>query len=147
GYPVEMLELSMDMEADLGIDSIKRVDILGAMRAEFPSLPQVSTEELRELRTLQQIVDYMEDAGRREAAPFDLSGAADEAVTPQVSMPELPAYDAKGIQRAVVGLRRLPTPDQLEITVYGAVCLITDDGTPATATVVLAMQTHGWNAV
>ena len=24
GYPVEMLELDMDMEADLGIDSIKR---------------------------------------------------------------------------------------------------------------------------
>ena len=32
GYPAEMLELSMDMEADLGIDSIKRVEILGAMR-------------------------------------------------------------------------------------------------------------------
>ena len=147
GYPVEMLELGMDMEADLGIDSIKRVEILGAMRDEFPSLPQFSPEELGELRTLQQIVDYMEEAGRRESAPFDLSGAAAEAVTPQVSMPELPAYDPQGIQRAVVELRRLPSPDQLEIAVHGAVCLITDDGTPATATVVLAMQAHGWNAV
>jgi acyl carrier protein len=147
GYPVEMLELSMDMEADLGIDSIKRVEILGAMRDEFPSLPQFSPEELGELRTLQQIVDYMEEAGRRESAPFDLSGAAAEAVTPQVSMPELPAYDPKGIQRAVVELRRLPSPDQLEIAVHGAVCIVTDDGTPATATVVLAMQAHGWNAV
>ena len=76
GYPVEMLELGMDMEADLGIDSIKRVEILGAMREEFPSLPQFSPEELGELRTLQQIVDYMEEAGRRESAPFDLSGVA-----------------------------------------------------------------------
>ena len=33
GLPhVEMLELSMDMESDLGIDSIKRVEILGAMQ-------------------------------------------------------------------------------------------------------------------
>ena len=31
GYPVEMLELEMDMEADLGIDSIKRVEILAAV--------------------------------------------------------------------------------------------------------------------
>ena len=30
GYPAEMLELGMDMEADLGIDSIKRVEIFGA---------------------------------------------------------------------------------------------------------------------
>ncbi len=30
GYPVDMLNLSMDMEADLGIDSIKRVEILAA---------------------------------------------------------------------------------------------------------------------
>jgi acyl carrier protein len=147
GYPVEMLELGMDMEADLGIDSIKRVEILGAMRDEFPTLPQFSPEELGELRTLQQIVDYMEEAGRRESAPFDPRGAAASAVTPQSSLAELPPYDAQGIQRSVVGLRRLPAPDQLEIPVHGAVCLITDDGTPSTATVVLAMQVRGWNTV
>ena len=32
GYPVEMLGLEMDLEADLGVDSIKRVEILSAMR-------------------------------------------------------------------------------------------------------------------
>ena len=40
GYPTEMLELTMDMEADLGIDSIKRVEILGAMQSRFPDLPK-----------------------------------------------------------------------------------------------------------
>ncbi|GIT73350.1 MAG: hypothetical protein Ct9H300mP28_31640 [Pseudomonadota bacterium] len=29
GYPQQMLEPEMDMESDLGIDSIKRVEILG----------------------------------------------------------------------------------------------------------------------
>ncbi|MYX42998.1 hypothetical protein GTW59_18300, partial [Streptomyces sp. SID89] len=29
GYPAEMLDLGMDVEADLGIDSIKRVEIMG----------------------------------------------------------------------------------------------------------------------
>ena len=33
GYPVEMLELDMDTEADLGIDSLKRVEIVGALCA------------------------------------------------------------------------------------------------------------------
>lgn len=59
GYPAETLELGMDIEADLGIDSIKRVEILGAMRDQFPELPQLKPEELAELRTLGQIVEYM----------------------------------------------------------------------------------------
>ena len=32
GYPAEILNLDMALEADLGIDSIKRVEILSAVR-------------------------------------------------------------------------------------------------------------------
>ena len=32
GYPTDMLGLDQDLEADLGIDSIKRVEILGAFQ-------------------------------------------------------------------------------------------------------------------
>ena len=62
GYPVEMLELEMDIEADLGIDSIKRVEIIGALQEELPALPQPNLEEMAEveLRTLRQIIDYMQ---------------------------------------------------------------------------------------
>ncbi|MCS6240551.1 type I polyketide synthase [Shewanella baltica] len=60
GYPTEMLELSMDMEADLGIDSIKRVEILGTVQDELPGLPELSPEDLAECRTLGEIVDYMQ---------------------------------------------------------------------------------------
>ncbi|MEN0004066.1 MAG: beta-ketoacyl synthase N-terminal-like domain-containing protein, partial [Bacteroidota bacterium] len=38
GYPAEMLELDMDMEADLGIDSIKRVEIFGALTKKHPEM-------------------------------------------------------------------------------------------------------------
>ncbi|MCP5101032.1 MAG: polyketide synthase, partial [Chloroflexi bacterium] len=62
GYPVEMLEMHMDMESDLGIDSIKRVEILGAMQKQHPELPEVNPAELAELRTLQQIVDHLQPA-------------------------------------------------------------------------------------
>ncbi|MDP5019077.1 MAG: acyltransferase domain-containing protein, partial [Dolichospermum sp.] len=60
GYPVEMLELDMDMEADLGIDSIKRVEILGAMQEAYPDLPKPNIEELGDLRTIGQIVNYLQ---------------------------------------------------------------------------------------
>ena len=66
GYPAEVLELGMDIEADLGIDSIKRVEILGAMQASFPELPSINPDDLMELRTLAEIAEYM---GGWESAP------------------------------------------------------------------------------
>ena len=67
GYPAEMLELEMDIEADLGIDSIKRVEIMGAMQELYPDMPPVNPEELAELRTLVQIVNYM---GKESSSPL-----------------------------------------------------------------------------
>ena len=40
GYPPEMLAEDLDLEADLGIDSIKRVEIVGALRLDL--LPQTA---------------------------------------------------------------------------------------------------------
>ncbi|WP_368873449.1 SDR family NAD(P)-dependent oxidoreductase [Shewanella algae] len=62
GYPTEMLELGMDMEADLGIDSIKRVEILGTVQDQLPNLPQLDAATLSECRTLGQIVDYLQQS-------------------------------------------------------------------------------------
>ena len=75
GYPVDMLKLDMDVEADLGIDSIKRVEILGAMQAAFPDAAQVETEKLGELHTLQQILDYLGSAGA-SSTPASVAPAA-----------------------------------------------------------------------
>ncbi len=69
GYPSEMLELSMDMEADLGIDSIKRVEILGGMQERFPNLPHIDPSALSDLRTLGQIVDYMSKSATKNRDP------------------------------------------------------------------------------
>jgi acyl carrier protein len=54
-----MLEIQMDLEADLGIDSIKRVEIIGAMQELFSELPKLSPEELAEQRTLGKIAEYL----------------------------------------------------------------------------------------
>jgi len=61
GYPVEALELQADVEADLGIDSIKRVEIFGAFQDFLP--PAVGEriaadgESITQLRTLGGWVD------------------------------------------------------------------------------------------
>ncbi|MBW2662737.1 MAG: SDR family NAD(P)-dependent oxidoreductase, partial [Deltaproteobacteria bacterium] len=66
GYPVEMLELDMDIESDLGIDSIKRVEILSAIEEKMPDLPSVSPEIMGSLKTLGQIVEYLTESDKEE---------------------------------------------------------------------------------
>jgi acyl carrier protein len=80
GYPSEMLELDMDMEADLGIDSIKRVEILGALQDQAPDLPEIDSEALAELRTLDQIIKYIE----QQNSAIVSDELTPVAVTPQV---------------------------------------------------------------
>ena len=46
----------MDLEADLGIDSIKRVEILSALRQGRPELPSLEPETLGSLRTITALV-------------------------------------------------------------------------------------------
>jgi acyl transferase domain-containing protein/NAD(P)-dependent dehydrogenase (short-subunit alcohol dehydrogenase family) len=63
GYPIEMLNLEMDLEADLGIDSIKRVEILAAIEEKVPGLPKVASDQMGSLRTLGQIVSAFGASG------------------------------------------------------------------------------------
>ena len=83
GYPPEMLDLNMDMEADLGIDSIKRVEIMWSLQEQLPHLPQVSGSEMSELRTLKEIADHLSSLTPSEShdspiipAPFSDSSAS-----------------------------------------------------------------------
>ncbi|MEX1249631.1 MAG: beta-ketoacyl synthase N-terminal-like domain-containing protein [Hyphomonas sp.] len=58
GYPPDMLEDDMDLEGELGVDSIKQVEILSSLRDMYPSLPEVDPEHLAELRTIRKIADF-----------------------------------------------------------------------------------------
>ncbi len=69
GYPADMLTLEMDLEGDLGIDSIKRVEILAAVREAAPELPEIEPAELGALQTLGAIVAHFEAAGSTPLAP------------------------------------------------------------------------------
>jgi polyketide-type polyunsaturated fatty acid synthase PfaA len=93
GYPPEMLELDMDMESDLGIDSIKRVEILGALQEAHPELPEIEAETIAELRTLAQIIDHVsKSAPTAPAVPV----AAAPPVAPPTATETTPAPAVSG---------------------------------------------------
>lgn len=96
GYPPEMLDLTMDMEADLGIDSIKRVEILGAMRAIYPDLPKVAAEDFGEMRTLTQVIEHIRKVlpgvakGEEDISRQAAKGAKEERQEKQEERVEVP---------------------------------------------------------
>ncbi len=59
GYPTEMLELDMALDADLGIDSIKRVEILSALQERLPEAPVIKPEHLGTLHSLRHIAAFL----------------------------------------------------------------------------------------
>ncbi len=61
GYPADVLELDMQLDADLGIDSIKRVEILSALQDRVGSLRSIPPEVLGTLRSLRSIVELVSE--------------------------------------------------------------------------------------
>lgn len=57
GYPKDMLELDLDLEADLGIDTVKQVAILADARHHY-GLEQESGFRVRDYHTLRRVIDY-----------------------------------------------------------------------------------------
>ena len=58
GYPEDMLAPEMNLETDLGIDSIKRVEILSAFQEKLPEKLEYDASELSSLNTIGDITNY-----------------------------------------------------------------------------------------
>ena len=83
GYPPDMLDMEMHLEADLGIDSIKRVEILSALAEQMPQLPELDAAETADLHTLRDVLLRLDGAASGGAA----SGATTTAATAQGAAP------------------------------------------------------------
>ena len=79
GYPTDMIDVEMELETDLGIDSIKRVDILSDINKELGEI--FTAEDVASLSTkgsISGIVEYLESIAA--AAPVNTAPAAAAAV-------------------------------------------------------------------
>ena len=87
GYPVGMLDLGMALDADLGVDSIKRVEILSALQEKLPDAPTVKPEHLGTLHTLRDVAAFL--AAVVPAGPVHVNGlpAKNKPAPPPVSAP------------------------------------------------------------
>ena len=76
GYPEEMVEMDADLEGDLGIDSIKKAQLMGELNEKYHfvdvSAPADSDMSLDDFPTLASIRDYLlGKSGEAGAAPVE----------------------------------------------------------------------------
>lgn len=113
GYPTDMLGLEQDIEAELGIDSIKRVEILGSFQKSLPAVLatalQGQMESLTRIKTLAGIV----------AKVAELAQEADCLGKSLAASSSLPRFQLQPLS--------LPRPSEAEIPTAGDFW-ITEDG-------------------
>ena len=149
GYPVEMLDLEMGLDSDLGVDSINRVEIMAALRTHLPSAPEIKPEHLGTLRTLQEVVDFLTTA----------NGAAVPAPTRPATVLLAVASSTETVDRPTAGedahpthlsrqiLRPTPFPPadtRPHITLApGSLVWLTDDNSSLTAALAKNLEQRG----
>lgn len=156
GYPLDMLELGMDMEADLGIDSIKRVEILAGVESRVPGLPPVKPEYMGSLRTLAQIADYCvgqtaADQQMTSAAAPTAPQSAETALSPSPEKKTDSATAAEkrreSLNRRLLSLVHLPAAvgDTIHVARDREI-LVTDDGAELSRQIVARLDSAGYRA-
>jgi acyl transferase domain-containing protein/NAD(P)H-dependent flavin oxidoreductase YrpB (nitropropane dioxygenase family)/NADP-dependent 3-hydroxy acid dehydrogenase YdfG len=126
GYPAEMIGLDADMEGDLGIDSIKRVEIAGTFTQGLPASRRgsIDVEQLTASRTLREVIAALEHSllgDGTSAAPVPATAGEQRPFEPR------PA-DTERIGRFVVQPASAPAPTTTgRLAARGAILILGDD--------------------
>ena len=118
GYPRDMVGLDQSLESDLGIDSIKRIEVVGAMLQALPERYRealsASRSKLNTQATLEGMLSMMSAAGAEGAAslPFEVAGTETQA---EQSLPSRHVVAAEAEPITASALRRI-TPGHFLVT-------------------------------
>ncbi len=98
GYPKEMLDLDLDLEADLGIDTVKQAEMFASVRAAF-NIPRDENIKLRDFPTLAHVIQFAHDRQPRKK----------DAPTP--SSPASPSTNARSLEHGAAPPSAAAIPD------------------------------------
>jgi acyl transferase domain-containing protein/acyl carrier protein/NAD(P)-dependent dehydrogenase (short-subunit alcohol dehydrogenase family) len=93
GYPPEMLELDLDLEADLGVDTVKQAETFAAIREAF-GIERVEDLKLRDYPTLRHVINFVYER-RPDLKPTGEASATPVAPVADPSAPTAPAPAAR----------------------------------------------------
>ncbi len=67
GYPEDLLDMDLDLEADLGIDTVKQAEVFAAIRERY-GIERDDSLKLRDYPTLNHVVGFVRERGGPAAA-------------------------------------------------------------------------------
>jgi acyl transferase domain-containing protein/NAD(P)-dependent dehydrogenase (short-subunit alcohol dehydrogenase family)/acyl carrier protein len=118
GYPEDMLDLDLDLEADLGVDTVKQAEMFAAVRAAY-NIPRDENLKLRDFPTLAHVIKFAHDRSVQSIASVpsvkpeqeeQRPGAPAASVSAKLVRPVLASLDAANRipRRAPVATLRPP---------------------------------------
>jgi len=120
GYAADMLEDELDLEADLGIDTVKQVEIFAKIASTF-SFSVPDDLKLRELNTIAKLAEYIQSRTRAAStepalapAPLIIPASGVPAVSIPETAREIPAKNAADAVKEVIAEQTGYAADMLE---------------------------------
>jgi acyl transferase domain-containing protein/acyl carrier protein/NAD(P)-dependent dehydrogenase (short-subunit alcohol dehydrogenase family) len=111
GYPVEMLDLDLDLEADLGVDTVKQAEVMATIREAY-SIVRDDSIKLRDYPTLAHVIRFVEQRMPVAGSEAQVSVAKADSATEVKQKVKIVAVAAAPTQGAVAA-----TPDPAGDTV------------------------------
>ncbi|MEA3166567.1 MAG: hypothetical protein QOJ26_1439, partial [Thermoplasmata archaeon] len=122
GYPADMLEPDLDMEADLGIDTVKQAELFGEVRTAY-GIPMLEGLLIKDYPTLRKVAGFV----LKFAPTTDRATDSTETTeTSAQSVQSVAGPSASGIVRRVPTLRPQPSPKQDNPVPRGPVLVLGD---------------------
>ncbi len=145
GYPSDMLELDLDLEADLGIDTVKQAEMFAAIRAAY-DIERDEELALRDYPTLARAIEFVyekrPDLKAAGAASMEAPATADRPTDEPIAAPASPTSRpslrgsieaAQAVPRREPVARVRPAPDRFGKTAvalgeHARVLVVPDEG-------------------
>ncbi len=115
GYPPDMLDIELDLEADLGIDTVKQAETFAAVREAY-GIPREENLKLRDFPTLGHVVQFVFDRKpelKTAAAPAAAAPAAAAKAPVAAAAPAENPVQARVLE--IVAAQTGYPPDMLDI--------------------------------
>jgi malonyl CoA-acyl carrier protein transacylase len=116
GYPADMLHVDLDLEADLGIDTVKQAELFADIRGNY-QIPQDDSIVLSNFPTLQHIINFVYERRPDLASARSARSAAPSAPATQKAVTEPQVSQETGVVREILTLIAGKTgypPDMLD---------------------------------
>jgi acyl transferase domain-containing protein/NAD(P)H-dependent flavin oxidoreductase YrpB (nitropropane dioxygenase family)/acyl carrier protein/NAD(P)-dependent dehydrogenase (short-subunit alcohol dehydrogenase family) len=159
GYAADMLENDLDLEADLGIDTVKQVEIFAKVASTF-GFAVPDDLKLRDLNTIAKLAAYIDHKtpaaapAEKEVIPVTGSGVKEDTVSPSgVRMDETAASEeifpdvTSPIKRLVVRVDEAKMPEPSGQTFKGKKIIVSLDSHGFAAAVIKRIKGHGGQVI